>query len=272
MLNLISTPIGNLNDISLRAIDVLKNADYIYAEDTRNTNKLLKFIKADKKCRTLHEHNEVEVTMQIVDLLQNNDIHIAVVSDAGTPAVSDPGYHLVQECIASNIKFTLIPGPSSVINALVLSGLPTSSFCFLGFIPRKSKQKTDFFSSLKYETNTMIFFESAKRLENTLEHISEAFLNSTKISICREMTKIYEEIVRGDVSSLLKAIKNNELTLKGEFVIALEGRSTERVSLVMDKKIKEGFLKKMAAKDAAKLISLITKENKRDIYKQLLDE
>ncbi|MDC1189258.1 16S rRNA (cytidine(1402)-2'-O)-methyltransferase [Gammaproteobacteria bacterium] len=272
MLNLISTPIGNLNDISLRAIDVLNKADYIYAEDTRNTNKLLKFIKVDKKCRMLHEHNESEATKQIVDLLINKEIQIAVVSDAGTPAISDPGYHLVQECILNNIKFTLIPGPSSVINALVLSGLPTSSFSFLGFIPRKSKQKTDFFHSLKHEKNTMIFFESAKRLENTLEHMGASFPSSAKISICRELTKIHEEVVRGDIALLLKMVKNNELTLKGEFVVVLEGRSTEKLSLVMDKKIKEGFLNKLAAKDAAKLISLITKENKRDIYKQLLDE
>jgi 16S rRNA (cytidine1402-2'-O)-methyltransferase len=272
MLNLISTPIGNLNDISLRAIDVLNKADYIYAEDTRNTNKLLKFIKVDKKCRMLHEHNESEATKQIVDLLINKEIQIAVVSDAGTPSISDPGYHLVQECIFNNIKFTLIPGPSSVINALVLSGLPTSSFSFLGFIPRKSKQKTDFFHSLKHEKNTMIFFESAKRLQDTLEHMGESFPSSAKISICRELTKIHEEVVRGDIALLLKMVKNNELTLKGEFVVVLEGRSTEKLSLVMDKKIKEGFLNKLAAKDAAKLISLITKENKRDVYKQLLDE
>ena len=107
-LYIVSTPIGNLNDISLRAIDVLNNADYIYAEDTRNTNKLLKFIKVDKKCRMLHEHNELEATKQIIDLLMNKEIQIAVVSDAGTPAISDPGYHLVQECILNNIKFTLI--------------------------------------------------------------------------------------------------------------------------------------------------------------------
>ena len=118
----------------------------------------------------------------------------------------------------------------------------------------------------------MIFFESAKRLENTLEHMGASFPSSAKISICRELTKIHEEVVRGDIALLLKMVKNNELTLKGEFVVALEGRSTEKLSLVMDKKIKEGFLNKLAAKDAAKLISLITKENKRDIYKQLLDE
>lgn len=118
----------------------------------------------------------------------------------------------------------------------------------------------------------MIFFESAKRLEDTLEHMSESFPSSIKISICRELTKIHEEVVRGDIALLLKMVKNNELTLKGEFVIVLEGRSSEKLSLVMDKKIKEGFLNKLPAKDAAKLISLITKENKRDIYKQLLDE
>jgi len=158
MLYLISTPIGNLNDISLRAIKVLNNVDYIFAEDTRNTSKLLNFIKCDQKCKSLHEHNEQEVTSQIIKMLSNSDVDIALVADAGTPTISDPGYHLIQKCIENNIEFTLIPGPSSVINALVLSGLPTSSFSFLGFIPRKKSQKIQFFQSLKKENNTIIAF------------------------------------------------------------------------------------------------------------------
>ena len=271
MLNLLSTPIGNLNDISLRAIEVLKSADYIFAEDTRNTSKLLNFIKCDQKCKSLHEHNEQEVTSQIIKMLSNSDVDIALVADAGTPTISDPGYHLIQKCIENNIEFTLIPGPSSVINALVLSGLPTSSFSFLGFIPRKKSQKIQFFQSLKKENNTIIAFESAKRIENTLSCIAEEYSKNKKISLCREMTKLYENIERGTAISLLKKINNGEIILKGAFVMVIEPFSLKDNDLIFDNKIYKSLLDNMPAKDAAKIISMITKENKRDIYKKLLE-
>ncbi|MDG2092987.1 MAG: 16S rRNA (cytidine(1402)-2'-O)-methyltransferase [SAR86 cluster bacterium] len=271
MLYLISTPIGNLNDISLRAIEVLNNVDYIFAEDTRNTSKLLNFLKCDQKCKSLHEHNEQEVTSQIIKMLSNSDVDIALVADAGTPTISDPGYHLIQKCIENNIEFTLIPGPSSVINALVLSGLPTSSFSFLGFIPRKKSQKIQFFQSLKKENNTIIAFESAKRIENTLSCIAEEYSKNKKISLCREMTKLYENIERGTAISLLKKINNGEIILKGEFVMVIEPFSLKDNDLIFDNKIYKSLLDNMPAKDAAKIISMITKENKRDIYKKLLE-
>ena len=271
MLYLISTPIGNLNDISLRAIEVLNNVDHIFAEDTRNTSKLLKFINCDKKCKSLHEHNEQEASSQIIKILSNSDIDIALVSDAGTPSISDPGYHLTQKCIDNNIEFTLIPGPSSVINALVLSGLPTSSFSFLGFVPRKKSQKIRFFQSLKKERNTIILFESAKRIEDTLSIIADEYSKNKKISLCREMTKLYENIERGTAVSLLKKINNDELMLKGEFVIAIESFALKDNDLIFDNKIYKSFIDNMPTKEAAKIISSITKENKRDIYKKLLE-
>ena len=271
MLYLISTPIGNLNDISLRAIKVLNNVDYIFAEDTRNTSKLLNFIKCDQKCKSLHEHNEQEVTSQIIKMLSNSDVDIALVADAGTPTISDPGYHLIQKCIENNIEFTLIPGPSSVINALVLYGLQTSSFSFLGFIPRKKSQKIQFFQSIKKENNTIIEFESAKRIENTLSCIAEEYSKNKKISLCREMTKLYENIERGTAISLLKKINTCEIILKGEFVMVIEPFSLKDNDLIFDNKIYKSLLDNMPAKDAAKIISMITKENKRDIYKKLLE-
>ena len=216
MLYLISTPIGNLNDISLRAIEVLKDADYIFAEDTRNTSKLLKFINCEKRCKSLHEHNEQEASNKIINILKESGNNIAVVSDAGTPAISDPGYYLIQKCIDNNLEFTVLPGPSSIINALVLSGLPTSSFSFLGFVPRKKSQKIQFFQSLKKEKNTILLFESAKRIENTLiciedtgvgisrENVDKLFQNGTfttrgtnnekgtglGLSICKELVEL----------------------------------------------------------------------------------
>ena len=271
MLNLISTPIGNLNDISLRAIDVLKNADYIFAEDTRKTNKLLQFIDVKNKSKAFHEHNEDEATSYVISLLKKEDINVVLVSDAGTPTISDPGYFLVQECIKNNIKFSLIPGPSSVLNALVLSGLPTSSFSFLGFIPKKLNQKKVFFSELKYEKHTIVVFESAKRVKNTLELLESEYSANKKIAVCREMTKIYENIERGTVSEILTKVNNKEITLKGEFVLVIEPFSYTKFNFAIDKKIKKAFLEQMPAKDAAKLISLLTNDNKRDIYKQLID-
>ena len=270
MLNLLSTPIGNLNDISLRAIDALKNADYIYAEDTRVTNKLLSFLKIEKKCRNLHEHNEEIVTNDIIKLLIE-DTEIVLVSDAGTPAISDPGYYLVQQCIKKNIPFTLLPGPSSVISALVMSGLSTSSFSFHGFIPRKKNQKRDFFKSLRHEKNTVVLFESAKRIEDTLQVLIEEYSSTNKSALCREMTKLHETIERGTIEDVFQRLKAGKIVLKGEFVVVIECSSELKKSFIIDKKIKESFLNFLPAKDAAKLISLLTKENKRDIYKQLLD-
>ena len=146
MLNFIATPIGNLNDISLRAIDVIRNSDYLYSEDTRNVQKLLKFIKIKARCQSFYEHNELRVNKKIIEQLKQNKT-ISIVSDAGTPTISDPGYKLIQECIKNSIKYTLIPGPSSVINALIMSGLPTDKFTFYGFLPRKKSEQEKFFES-----------------------------------------------------------------------------------------------------------------------------
>ena len=272
MLNLISTPIGNLNDISLRAIEALKSADYIFAEDTRNAKKLLNFIDCRSKCSSFHEHNEKKVTNLIVKkLIEDQYLEIAIISDAGTPAISDPGYHLIQECINHNINFSHIPGPSSIINAVVLSGLPTSSFTFLGFVPKKKNQKVEFMRSLKKYSETIILFESGKRLPETIEYLSEEHSQHNKISLCREMTKIHETIERGTIALIKEKINSDELVLKGEFVIVIEGSSTEFKNTKLDKKIQKAFLENMPPKDAAKLISMITNENKRDVYKQLLE-
>lgn len=272
MLNLISTPIGNLNDISLRAIEALKSADYIFAEDTRNAKKLLNFIDCRSKCSSFHEHNERKVTNLIVKkLIEDQNLEIAIISDAGTPAISDPGYHLIQECINNKINFSHIPGPSSIINAVVLSGLPTSSFTFLGFVPKKKNQKVEFMRSLKKYSETIILFESGKRLPETIQYLFEEYSQHNKISLCREMTKIHETIERGSIESIKEKINSDELVLKGEFVIVIEGSSVEFKNTKLDKKIQKAFLENMPPKDAAKLISMITKENKRDVYKQLLE-
>ena len=161
MLNFISTPIGNLNDISQRAIDAIRTCDYLYAEDTRVTQKLLKFINIKKECKSLHEHNETKVTNTIIKQLIN-DMSVSIVSDAGTPAISDPGYKLIQKCIENDIKYTLLPGPSSVINALIMSGLPTDKFSFYGFFPRKESLQILFLEELKNEKRLQYFLNLQK--------------------------------------------------------------------------------------------------------------
>lgn len=269
-LYLVPTPIGNLKDITFRAVEVLKYVDLILAEDTRISGKLLKHFEIKTTMQSYHMHNEHKVLDVLINKL-NSGISIALISDAGTPAISDPGYYLIQECIKEEINFTLIPGPSSVINGVVLSGLPTSSFSFLGFVPRKKSHKTSFIQSLKDYKDTIILFESGKRIPETIECLHHEYSSSKKVSLCREMTKIHETIERGSIASIHEKIINNELVLKGEFVIVIEPYSSHKIKPVLDSKTYKLFLKHMAPKDAAKLISSITKENKRDVYKLLLE-
>ena len=270
MLNFISTPIGNLNDISLRAIDVIRTTDYLYAEDTRNVKKLLDFINCKKKCKSFHEHNEDKVSLEIIKHAKDHK-NISIVSDAGTPAISDPGYKLTRQCVKQGIPYTLIPGPSSVISGLVMSGLPTNQFSFFGFIPKKSNEQVKCFENLKYENKTAIFFDSSKRLEKTISNLLNFLSSDRRISICKEMTKLHEEVISDKLSNILDKIKKEKISLKGEIVIVIEGTQNIKTDLKIDSQVKKEFLKRFSASESAKLISLITKQNKRDIYKFLIE-
>ncbi len=270
MLYFISSPIGNLNDISLRAIDVIGSSDYIYAEDTRTTQKLLNFIDCKKKCKSFHEHNEDQISKEIIRYVRDNKT-ISILSDAGTPAISDPGYKLIRECCKNSINYTLIPGPSSVISALIMSGLPTDKFTFYGFIPKKMNEQNFCFEALKNEDKTAIFFESSKRLEKTITNLEKHLNPKRQIAICKEMTKFHEQIMRDDLSNIMSRIQKRDITIKGEIVIVIEGSNNKNIKLSIDASIKREFLKKMSASDSAKLISLITGEKKRDIYKFLIE-
>ncbi len=271
MLNFISTPIGNLNDISLRAIDVIRTSDYLYAEDTRNVRKLLEFINCKKKCKSFHEHNEDKVSAQIIKYIQNNK-EISVVSDAGTPSISDPGYKLIRQCLEKGIPYTLIPGPSSIISGLVMSGLPSNQFTFYGFIPKKKNEQEKCFEKLKDENKTSIFFDSPKRIERTILNLLKFLDPDRKISICKEMTKLHEEIINDKLSNILDKIKKEKIQIKGEIVVVIEGSSKIKSNLRINKNIKKEFLRRLSVSESAKLISMITKENKRDIYKFLIDK
>ena len=270
MLYFISTPIGNLNDISLRAIDVIRSSDYLYAEDTRNTKKLLKFVNLKVNSKSFHEHNEHKASQEIIENLKEGKI-VSIVSDAGTPVVSDPGYKLIQICLKENIKYTLIPGPSSVLSSLVMSGLSPDKFSFYGFIPRKAGDQNRFLETLSNDVKTSIIFESPKRIKKTLINLQKFVGKNRKISLCKEMTKIHENVFRGKISEIIKDIENDQINLKGELVLVIEG-ANNKVDLNINMQIKKEFLSKLSASDSAKLISMLTGKNKRDIYKKLIEK
>ncbi len=213
-LYIVPTPIGNLEDITLRAIRILKEADIILAEDTRKTKILLDHYQIDKKLRPYHKFNEHSIVKEITDILQNNNI--ALVSDGGTPGISDPGFLLIRECIKNDIEVECLPGPTALIPALVNSGLPSDKFVFEGFLPHK-KGREKRLKELAAETRTMIFYESPFRLIKTLEQVATHFGADRKASVSRELTKIYEETKRGTLKELAEYYKIN--TIKGEIVI-----------------------------------------------------
>jgi len=217
MLYIVSTPIGNLKDISLRAIEVLKEADVILAEDSRVSRKLLDFLKIkNKKIIPFYEEVEDRKSFEVVEMLLDGK-NIALISDAGTPLLSDPGYRLITMCRKEKIEYTTLPGPSAVTNALVLSGQPCSSFCYIGFLPKrpgkrleKLKQYTDF-------KGTKVVFESARRIVRLLEEIEQVYGKNTNVSVCIEMTKKFESVESGKVCDVKKIFENK--TTKGEMTV-----------------------------------------------------
>ena len=206
----------------------------------------------------------------IIQNLKNGNI-VSIVSDAGTPVVSDPGYKLIQICLKENIKYTLIPGPSSVLSSLVMSGLSPDRFSFYGFIPRKAGDQNRFFETLSNDVKTSIVFESPKRIKKTLNNLQKFVGKNRKISLCKEMTKIHEDVFRGKISEIIKDIENDQINLKGELVLVIEG-ADNKIDLNISTQIKKEFLSKLSASDSAKLISMFTGKNKRDIYKKLIEK
>lgn len=225
MLYFVATPIGNLEDITLRALRILKEADFVYAEDTRKANNLLKHYNISSKVKSFHEHNKKQKTEEVIRLFEeNNKINIAVISEAGTPAISDPGYYLIREAINNSIEFTSIPGACSVTNALVLSGIGPDQFFFAGFLSaKKAKRKKELVNLSKINT-TIIFFESKYRINATLKDLDEIFKDK-KIAVAKEMTKIYEKIYRQTAANILKEISS---TPKGEFVVIIDNRGKNK--------------------------------------------
>lgn len=218
-LYIIPTPIGNLNDITLRALQTLKDVDFILAEDTRQSSKLLKHFEIDKKLVAYHQHNEHKSIDKIIDQLKQGAV-IGLVSDAGTPAISDPGFLIVRACIENAIAIECLPGATAFVPALVNSGFPCDKFVFEGFLPHKKGRQTRL-NFLKEETRTVIFYESTHRLLKSLVQFAEFFGEDRQVSVSRELTKMFEETVRGTLTEVIEYYKTN--VTKGEIVIVLHG-------------------------------------------------
>ena len=272
-LYVIATPIGNYDDISLRAIKTLGLVDILLCEDTRKTKKLLSYLKIQNKNLISYNDNNAEKKRPYIlkQLLLNKNV--GLVSDAGTPLISDPGYKIVKECYLKNINITHLPGPSSVINALVLSGLPTNQFFFGGFVSSKKSAKEKQFLTTKHNTMTGIWFDTCLRLENTLKIMLHIYGNR-KISITRELTKIYEDVILSDLVNISNIINNkneNNKKLKGEIVIVVDGYdfksdiNIEKLKLNIKNKLKNHSLR-----DTVNLIIEETGLSKKQVYNEAI--
>jgi len=219
MLYLVPTPVGNMEDITMRALRVLKEADLILAEDTRTSGNLLRHFDIRRPMLSYHKFNEHHTVASVVERLKAGET-IAVVSDAGTPGISDPGFLVTREAVRAGIEVQTLPGATAFVPALVSSGLPCDRFCFEGFLPQKKGRQTRL-NALREETRTMIFYESPHRVVKALEQFVEVFGPERQCSVCREISKVHEESVRGTLAEVLNHFKENEP--KGEFVIVVEG-------------------------------------------------
>ena len=219
ILYVVPTPVGNMEDITLRALRILKEADLILAEDTRTSGKLLKHYDIHNHLQSHHKFNEHGTSQAVVEKLKAGQT-IALISDAGTPGISDPGFYLVREAVAAGVEVQCLPGATALIPALVSSGLPDDRFCFEGFLPQKKGRQTRL-ESLREETRTMVFYESPYRVPKTLQQFAEVFGDDRKVSCCREISKVHEESVRGTLAEVIAHFKETEP--RGEFVIVVGG-------------------------------------------------
>ena len=274
-LYLCATPIGNLEDITFRVINTLKEVDLIAAEDTRHSIKLLNHFEIKTKMTSYHEYNRVEKAKVLVKQLQEGK-DIALITDAGTPGISDPGEELVRQCHEAGITVTALPGACALINALIISGQPTRRFCFEAFLPSDKQERRDVISELENETRTMIIYEAPHRLKKTLAELTEVFGEDRRLSVCKELTKRHENVFLTTFGEVVEFYENNEP--RGEYVLVIEGKSRddikkeqqaqwESMSIVehVDKYIADGMDKKEAMKAAAKDRGV----SKRDIYQEL---
>ncbi|MBQ9614548.1 MAG: 16S rRNA (cytidine(1402)-2'-O)-methyltransferase [Lachnospiraceae bacterium] len=275
-LYLCATPIGNLQDITLRVLDTLKEVDLIAAEDTRNTLGLLNHYGIKKPLTSYHEHNKYEKAQELADRLLKGE-NIALVTDAGTPAISDPGEVLAAVCIERGIRVTSLPGACALITALTMSGMPARRFCFEGFLPTDKKERSHVLGQLKTEERTVIFYEAPHHLKTTLKELQEAAGPDRKVTLCRELTKRFEEAVPMTLQEAVEYYKEKDP--RGEYVLVLEGADREQIRAQEQESWQEISVAEHVAlyerqgmdrKEAMKKAAADRGVSKRDIYRALL--
>lgn len=274
---LVATPIGNLSDISMRAIETLKNVDIIACEDTRNTIRLLNHFEIKGHLTSYHEYNKIDKAYELCEKVKEGN-NIAFVSDAGMPAISDPGYELVDIAYKEGLEVTVVPGASAVVSALAISGISSRRFAFEGFLPADKNEKKEILTELSQESRTLILYEAPHRLIKTLKELFE-YMGDRNIAIVREITKLHEEVLRGKLADIIADYESEKIAIRGEYVLVIEGKSLlekreerqksfEEISIRehYEKYIAEGMDKKEAMKAVAKDRGI----QKRDVYKELL--
>jgi 16S rRNA (cytidine1402-2'-O)-methyltransferase len=269
MIILAATPIGNLKDASLRLIEVLGSASVVAAEDTRVTQRLLAGLGIENRPRliALHDHNERDRAADLVELARDQDV--VLLSDAGMPTVSDPGFHLVEAASAAGVAVTALPGPSAVITALAVSGLPTDRFTFEGFLPRKPGERLTTLRGLASERRTMVFFESPNRIAACLNDMATAWGAGRRIAVCRELTKMFEEVKRGTAAELAAWAAEG---VRGEIAVVVEGAPERVIDLETGvSQVLELVADGSRLKDAAGEVAEATGLGKRDLYQAALD-
>ncbi len=271
-LYIVATPIGNLEDISLRALRILKEVDLIAAEDTRQTLKLLNHFEINKPLISYHRHNEEIKSEILIEKLENGE-NIALVSDAGTPGICDPGEEIIKKAIDNNIEVIPIPGACAMINALIASGISTKEFTFLGFLPLNKKLRKQKLDEIENSQKTIIIYEAPHKMESTLKDLKE-ILNKRKIVLARELTKIHEEFIRKDVDQILENISN----LKGEMILIIEGNTSqndnqnELNTLTLEEHYNYYKENGLSKKEIIKKIAKDRNLNKNEVYMQFLNK
>lgn len=269
-LYLVATPIGNLADITQRAISVLEQVDLIAAEDTRHSQRLLGHLGIKTRLTAYHEHNEDRVTPRLLDDLDSGK-SIAVISDAGTPLISDPGYRLVTQAHDRGIQVSPVPGVCAAIAALSVAGLATDSFTFEGFPPAKQGARVHFFESLAEQKRTMVFYISCHRIVETLKDMQQVLGADRRVTYAREITKTFETVIRKPLSELISWIESDDNQRKGEIVLVVEGAVTEQGDNQQVDQYLKILLAELPVKQSVSLVVQMTGENKNDVYKRALE-
>ncbi|MBU0463258.1 MAG: 16S rRNA (cytidine(1402)-2'-O)-methyltransferase [Proteobacteria bacterium] len=269
-LYIVATPVGNLEDITFRAVKILKQVDLIAAEDTRHSKKLLSHYDIRTKLVSCHEHNEINKTPQLITHLKNG-LNIALISDAGTPSISDPGYNLVTAVAREMLPIIPIPGCSAAIAGLSVSGLPTDSFLFLGFLPKKQQKQKQALEAITNQSATLIFYESPRRIKALIDNMRN-ILGDRKACLAREITKLHEEYIRGNLSDILKTLEEKEI-IKGECSLFVQGQLEQKT--IDEEQLEEIIISRLATtdlgtSDLARQISKEFKVSKKQVYDTIL--